>query len=234
MKRILFCYLLFFANLSAFSIPDACKNTAEHKCITSYGEKLGENNGVEAYSNCRSLCVNPEPNNVSGKTLSLNKDVYSGIKWQCVEFARRWWISQKGITFGSVETANEIFDLNHAEKLNSKEKIILKKEKNFSNIVPKVGNLIIYKKLAMDSDLPYGHVAVVVNVDTTKGYLDLAEANYNNEKWEEPNKYSRRIKLELKDNKYTLYDIDYSKFDPSKKYNQVKADLILGWVNPEI
>ena len=86
----------------------------------------------------------------------------------------------------------------------------------------------------MDSDLPFGHVAVVVNVDTTKGYLDLAESNYNNEKWEDPNKYSRRIKLELKDNKYILYDINYSKFDPSKKDNQAKAELILGWVNPEI
>jgi hypothetical protein len=231
MKKLLFCYLLFFVHFSAFSIPDSCKNTVEHKCITIYGEKLGENNGVEAYSNCRSLCVNPEPNNISGKSLSLNKDVYTGIKWQCVEFARRWWIRQKGITFGSVESANEIFDLNNAEKLNSKELIILKKEKNFSNNVPKVGNLIIYKKY---SDLPYGHVAVVVNVDTKKGYLDLAEANYYNEKWEEPNKYARRIKLELKDNNYILYDIDYAKFDPSKKDNQAKAELILGWVNPEM
>ncbi len=124
--------------------------------------------------------------------------------------------------------------MNNAEKINSNEKIILKKEKYFSNIVPKFGNLIIYKKLTIDSDLPYGHVAVAVNVDTKKGYLDLAEANYNNKKWEVPNKYARRIKLELKDNKYILYDIDYAKFDPLKKDNLSKAELILGWVNPEM
>ena len=81
---------MFFVYLIAFSISDSFKNTAEHKCITTYGEKLGENNGVEAYSNCRALCVNREPNNISGKSLSLNKDVYTGIKWQCVEFVRRW------------------------------------------------------------------------------------------------------------------------------------------------
>lgn len=219
----------------AYSISDHCKDTAQSKCATPYGEKLGKSYGVVAYSNCRPECVNRESNEIPNKEAqATNKKIFTGLKWQCVEFARRWWITKFGITFGSVETANEIFDLNSAEKLKDKRKIKLRKENNNSKVAPKVGDLIIYKKITFDNSFPYGHVAVAVNINLKDGYLDLAESNYNNTHWEVSDKYARRIKLEVVDNKYVLYDIDYSKYNPKNKDNKAKANLFLGWVSPGI
>ena len=65
-----------------------------YKYVTGYhkfGDKIGSFNGVDAYSN------------QLGKTNSLDSNYYNGIytgqKWQCVEFARRYLIIKEGITF---------------------------------------------------------------------------------------------------------------------------------------
>ncbi len=232
MKFISFLVLLLTLNVSAADLTKYCKNSDDNKCITPYGEKLGESYGVPSYSNCRAECVNPIENTVKDK--ETNKDVYSGLKWQCVEFARRWWISQKNVTFGSVETANEIFNLATAEKLNSSDKIQLLKTKNEANNSPKAGDLLIYKKSVTDNSFPYGHVAVIVNVNIEKGYIDLAEANYTNNFWEVKDQYARRIVLEKKENKYTVYDLGVDEFKDAKSNKEKAAAVILGWVHVKL
>ncbi len=42
---------------------------------------------------------------------------FYGMKWQCVEFARRWLILARGVTFGDVPVAYKIFDMTHATRV---------------------------------------------------------------------------------------------------------------------
>ncbi|WGL61290.1 CHAP domain-containing protein [Pigmentibacter sp. JX0631] len=228
MKKIILLLSLSYSSIFAADLTKYCENSAVNKCVTPYGEKLGASNGVSAYSNCRSECVKPIPNSFKKEN---EKDVYTGIKWQCVEYARRWWITQKNITFGSVDTANEIFDLTSAEDLKTGKKIKLIKTSNGETTIPKEGDLLIYKKSGKDENLPYGHVAVIVNVNISEGYVDIAEANYNNSVWEEKEKYSRRLALVAKDNKFVIYDVNYKNY--KKEDFSDKSNIILGWVRAD-
>lgn len=108
--------------------------------------------------------------------------IFTGIKWQCVEFARRYLIQVNKITFDMVDNAYDIFDLNNFKTLNGMN-IPIKKYKNGSNIMPRIGSLIIWAKNVDINET--GHVAIVTNV--TKNYIEIAEQNYDNKS------YGRRI-----------------------------------------
>lgn len=110
----------------------------------------------------------------------------SGLKWQCVEYARRWLMCMKNITFQSVENASDIWNLSYVSSLDNPS---IRYEFVKDNI-PRVGSLVIYRKT---TKFPYGHVAVIVNVHEN-GEIDIAEQNQNVEKWKY--NYSRRIRLE--------------------------------------
>lgn len=74
-----------------------------YKYVTGYykfGDKIGSFNGVDAYSNQRDQTNSLDSNYYNG--------IYTGQKWQCVEFARRYLIINKGITFSDVNSAFEI------------------------------------------------------------------------------------------------------------------------------
>ena len=64
-----------------------------------WGTVVGTNNGVEAYSNYK-----PE----DGYLKNYVNGVYTGNKYQCVEYARRWLILVKYITIPNVGCACEI------------------------------------------------------------------------------------------------------------------------------
>ena len=219
---------------NASSKEDFCQATSTNKCITPFGKELGQNDGVQAFSNCRSECVKPVPNKISAKEVGATEDVFSGITWQCVEYARRWWILERGIAFGSIDTADEIYLLKDAKRIKDGAKINLKSEANASIYAPEVGSLLIYKKQPINPNFQYGHVAVVVGVNLNKGYIDVAEENYDNKPWSVPNKYARRLAIELKEGKYTVYDINFLDFKTGKKENLEKSEMIVGWVDPEI
>ena len=97
---------------------------------------------------------------------------FTGLKWQCVEYARRWLITVKGVTFDKVNNATDIWSLQKATLLNLK-------QVDFINApiteIPPIGALLIYRKSAT---FPKGHVAVVVKVHPN-GEVDVAEQNYS-------------------------------------------------------
>jgi hypothetical protein len=103
-SRLLACILLTLALNIAYAdeanhLPIQCRID----CATPYGEVLGAStDGVEAYSNCQSDCINPERNTW--------KHTYTGIKWQCVEYARRWLLVNKGAVYADVDTAADIWN----------------------------------------------------------------------------------------------------------------------------
>lgn len=173
-----------------FKIPRQC----ELECITPYGEVTGmSKSGVKAFSNCNSNCVIFEPNKYKG--------TYTGIKWQCVEYARRWLLVNHGVVYGDVDIASDIWNkINYLTHVSTNKKLTLKSFLNGSSIPPKVGDLLIYAKAFNET----GHVAIVVDIDFKQGFIKVAEQNYSNKVWTD--NYSRKLHFIKKDDNYWLLD----------------------------
>jgi hypothetical protein len=192
--------LLSFLLLS-LALNIACANDAKQlpeqcriDCTTPYGETLGaSSDGVEAYSNCRSGCVNPEHNTL--------KHTYTGIKWQCVEYARRWLLANKGAVYGDVNTAADIWnEINYLTDVSSNRSLPLESRANGSANPPQTGDLLVYASAFHGT----GHVAVVTAVDEVNGLIEVGEQNYSNEPW--PGDFARKIELVRKGADYWLMD----------------------------
>ena len=135
-----------------------------------------DSHGVVAYIN--RISENEKYNYYNGHV--------TGLKWQCVEYARRWLMCIKDVTFTSVENASDIWNISNVTSLsNPSNRYEFVKEH-----IPTVGSLVIYRKT---TKFQYGHVAVIVAVHEN-GEIDIAEQNQSVEKWK--HKYSRRIRLE--------------------------------------
>ena len=163
--------------------PEACHTP----CITSYGKVLGKSPaGVVAYSNCSGKCVSKDANRFA--------DVYTGMQWQCVEFARRWLYRTQGVVFESVDDAYNIWDsISYLVDVKSGGKQHLRNYPNGSSELPRRGDLLIWS-----SDyLGTGHVAIVMRVDQQQGYVEVAEQNFLNREWQ--GSYARRIPLQQRE-----------------------------------
>lgn len=155
-----------------------------------FGEIIGENKGVPARNNDKTNFDHDLKNFV----VINNKIYYTGIRWECVEYVRRWLITVKGITFDNIPNAIDMFDgivLRTLDNRQIKHKSIKKKDmkKNFDLIKP--GALVIYDR----EHYPItGHVAVVIGVDDINEVLYICEQNNPTNKWEASN-YARIIGL---------------------------------------
>lgn len=152
--------LVFFLVLWVSTLGDRCQGVDHH--------------GVIAYMNRN----DESPHYVSG--------VYTGLKWQCVEYARRWLLIKKKITFESVKDASDIWDLDTATQASTGQSIPFH---SATTGVPPVGALLIYAKT---ETLPHGHVSVVVGV--TKDEIQLAEQNWTDDVWR--SNYARTIPIQ--------------------------------------
>ena len=192
LQRLIFLLLIVAMNGAAADagpLPQNCTTT----CVTSYGAVLGSTaEGIKAYSNCQSSCVIFDPNQENG--------TYTGIKWQCVEFTRRWLISQHGLSFGDVDVAADMWALKTLTKLSDQSSVTLKTFVNGSKQPPKYGDLLIYGREYLGT----GHAAIVLQVDRKRGILLVAEQNLKNQKW--PGNYARTIQLIQKNGRYWLLD----------------------------
>ena len=157
-------------------LPEACTRA----CVEEFGLELGESfAGVPAYSNCANNCVNPAPNFLA--------QVYTGIKWQCVEFARRWLLANHGVVYGDVDIAADIWNLDFVYTPDKENKFPFKEFVNGSTEVPRRGDLLIYSGEFHGT----GHVAVVLQIDTDQMTVFVGEQNFDNKKWQ--HKYARAI-----------------------------------------
>ena len=124
-----------------------------------FGDIIGTFEGVTAYSN-----QDDETNN---KNVNYYNNIYTGVKWQCVEFVRRYLIIKYGITFS---------DIDHAFQIPESEFTTL-------NGVPvkmtnklQVGSIIIWPK-NYENNSPHGHVAIISNIGISGIYV--VEQNYD-------------------------------------------------------
>lgn len=90
------------------------------------------------YYNCNAKCVVLTPN--------YDKGTFTGITWQCIEFARRWLLNQMGVVYGDVDTAADIWKLDFVTRVADKQTFPFESSINASMTAPQVGDLLIYAK----------------------------------------------------------------------------------------
>ena len=171
------------------SLPAACAT----QCQAPYGEVLGVGLGnVPAYSNCNASCVVFSPNKIDG--------TFTGIQWQCVEYARRWLLINKGVVYGDVDIAADIWGLDVVTRVKDKTELKMLTYPNGNEKQPEVGDLLIYAKAYLKT----GHIAVISNINPKSHTVQVIEQNFNNTKWTDG--YARSIPYIKQDNKFWLLD----------------------------
>jgi hypothetical protein len=170
------------------------------ECVTSFGMILGSDAmGVIGYSNCNEDTVSEIPNFVP-----LGEgEVYAGMKWQCVEYSRRWLILSKQVTYDSIDYAYQIWDLSDVTNVTDSDTKypFLSFPSGQSLTPPEVGCLLIYN--STDYLEPTGHVSVVVGVQDN--VILLGEQNWSNDIWLGSD-YARNLTVVLSDGKYAVDD----------------------------
>jgi surface antigen len=116
----------------------------------SFGTYLGQFNTVAAYSNGSVGYYSGQRNSVNG--------VDTGIKWQCVEFVRRYFYIMFGI---SPNGGNALDWYPNAASLG------LDRYQNSGTTPPQVGDILCK---GYTQGTPYGHVAIIKRVENNRVY----------------------------------------------------------------
>ena len=126
-------------------------------------------------------------------------DVYTGIKYQCVEFARRWLLESNGLEFHAVPFAYHIWKIMFLQRVTDGKATSIKAIPNGSKIPPIANSIIIWKVAA---EVPFDHIAIITEVCVENSYVRVAEQNIDNSYW--PGNYARELKLEVVDGCYFI------------------------------
>ncbi|CAF2589786.1 unnamed protein product [Rotaria sp. Silwood2] len=147
---------------------------------------------VQAYSNEYDDFISFEGFYVHG--------IYTGFKWQCVEFARRWLLLRKSCIFENVGSATDIWqELTYVERVTDGEEFPLKTYSNGSPHKPKCDSFLIYPR---NEEMPYGHIAVICEVQ--ESFIRVAEENYRFHYWS--SNYARQIPMVYRNGLYYIED----------------------------
>ena len=176
-----FSALILLFLLQAHSFADSLPEQCTVNCSNKFGETLGESpSGIVAYSNCNNTCVNPAPQFVN-KT-------FTGIQWQCVEYARRWLLVNNNVVYGDVDIAEDIWNLEYVTNPGTQKKLPFISIVNGDNSSQlKRGDLLIYSRAFHGT----GHVAVVLKVNEQAQTISVGEQNFSNKRWD--GDYSREL-----------------------------------------
>lgn len=193
MKYYFITFLLLF-----YSITSDVAASSHAEDFTSceelpFGEVTGHSFGTPAHSN--NYGSDDKKNSYHHIMLpDNNKSIFTGVKWQCVEYARRWLIENRQVTFTNVDNAYNIWDLPYFTDVSTKRQVpVTHCHNNISKIAPTVGDLLIYSP----EEVVTGHVAVIVGVDNDS--ITIAEQNHSDCSWEE-HEYARLLPLKRHSN----------------------------------
>jgi hypothetical protein len=178
-------------------------------------------NGVVGY-NCNYKHIAAASDGAAYDHLSYVKDTrgrlhYSGDKWQCVEYARRTWISQLDVLLPNTAKASDIWDRKFVKRLSDGARVKLNMfTSGITTKRPAVNDLIIWK--LTDAE-PVGHVAVVAEVTDT--HVRVAEQNSDNDRLWPGGHWAREFPLSCDPSTgvYTLHDAE---------------DPLFGWVRADV
>lgn len=115
--------------------------------------------------------------------------VYTGYKWQCVEFARRWLLHQRGYVFEDVPMAYDIFRLDSVLVPATGERLPLRAFANGARRRPQPGCMMVWGEGGPFEQT--GHVAIVTAI--TETHVRIAEQNYQHHAWAEGADFSREL-----------------------------------------
>jgi trypanothione synthetase/amidase len=154
--------------------------------------------------------------------------IFTGFKWQCVEFARRWLLLRKSCIFQNVMSAADMWqELTYIERVTDGEKFSIRTYSNGCTNKPKCDSFLIYHR---GNGIPYGHIAVICEVQ--ENFICVAEQNYQFHYW--PNNYARQIPLIHRNGLYYIEDNDsiygwmeIESNDQLQPLNQSNTKLIL-------
>lgn len=119
--------------------------------------------------------------------------IFTGYKWQCVEFARRWMYLNKGYVFDDIAMAYDIFKLKTVRDISTNNILPLKSFRNGSKKPPEPGSLLIWEE-GGDFKIT-GHVAIILEVTNT--YVRIAEQNFDQALWQANRNFSRELKASI-------------------------------------
>ena len=91
--------------------------------------------------------------------------VFTGLKHQCVELARRWCVRSKGATFREVDNASDMVSIRSGKCLTCGRPVRISVSNTVTPLSTLAGDLLVWKRGLPGPYRKTGHVAVVVNVD---------------------------------------------------------------------
>lgn len=159
-----------------------------------FGAMLGSNNNVLSYSNGQLDYESDEDNSV--------ETVYSGVKWQSIEYARRWLIISNSYTFADLKCASDMWHLSQiTSTTDENQSLPLYRIPNGATCPPSPGDFIIYRRTEKN---PTGHVGVISKVNSDS--IEICEQNWDNKLWE--GDHSRVFSLSNLRGRYIILDSD--------------------------
>ncbi|GET93525.1 trypanothione synthetase-like protein [Leishmania tarentolae] len=137
--------------------------------VLPYGEHQGSFRGVVA-------CSNRDDGYFSGENNYVDTTIYTGFRYQCVEYARRFLLLTTGCVFANCDRASEIYAMDHITHVETGVQYTLHHHHNDGTATqkPTPGDIIIYPyhpELA-----PWGHVGVISFVEDNR--VGIAEQNH--------------------------------------------------------
>jgi hypothetical protein len=116
-----------------------------------------------------------------GKTKTKTR-VFTGLKHQCVELARRWCVRSRGATFREVDTASDMVSLRRGTCLACGRPVRISVSNAVAPSSTLAGDLLVWKRGLPGPYRKTGHVAVVVKVESNKknngaALITVAEQN---------------------------------------------------------
>ena len=147
--------IILFISLIIYRSKIYTFNTKKYK----FGDIIGTFNSINSYSN--------QDYETKRKTPNYYNNIYTGVKWQCVEFVRRYLIIKHGITFS---------DVDHAFQIPQSQFTTLNGFPVNMNNELKIGSIIVWPK-NYKTNSQDGHVAIVSSISTSG--INVVEQNYD-------------------------------------------------------
>jgi len=196
----------------------SCLFSSKKNAKVPFGGVIGvAPGGVVAYSS-HYESADPKEYPSNSSYICHHDGVYTGYKYQCVEFARRFLVQVAGITFGDVQMAYHIFDIRSFKHVKSGEEVAIVREANGggkSRPVP--GSVLLWQEGGYFKHT--GHVGIVTEVTDT--YVRIAEQNVTDRSWGEGNNFARELAVTIDPttNGFTIHETHW-------------RSNVLGWVTP--
>ncbi|RNF27068.1 putative trypanothione synthetase [Trypanosoma conorhini] len=147
--------------------------------------------GIPAYSNKHDMYFSGER--------SVDKNLFCGYKYQCVEFARRWLFERKSLVLPEVSWAVHIFQLKEVPDARTAQPVRCVPVRNGTKVKPVADALLIYPS---EEGSPVGHVAVITEVGDD--WVRIADQNHRFHKWE--GNYAAQLPLSHEKGVWTILD----------------------------